>query len=957
MKRVNFCLGGFLSAGVLTAAVLADVLCQAAATEQTVQLPRSRYAWTYEEAREQLLLHPWDVYLQYVVWQLARQEGKKIELWQLTARREALRREVDLLALFSAAHAIQESLQMDTLVGERQFDPARLANPAENQVPIAEIHGPQVKSHPWEKMLAQQLTLGKKPDVSPLSLCVPADQYLVEFSSVNKMLEVLEALDRLGDHVFVQAVKSAQSQRSRQRIQQQLAVQTDPLTRPFYDLVVEQVAITGNDLYFREGTDITLLFLLKQPQVFQARMDSFLTAAEKSRPDAVRSIGQIEGISYTSITTPDRTVHVFSAYPKPNLHVRSNSKLALERVLRAIAGDPQMPRLGETAEFKYIRTLMQRGDPREDGFVYLSDPFIRRMIGPQVKLTEARRMICYNHLRMIGHAAMLYQTQYGKKPQSLQDLVDGGCAPAAFTSPRTKVETRTEAEQVFCCPCGGTYSLAPDGLTGVCSHHGRALEMVPCLDIPLERVTDQEADQYKRFVDEYDDYWRQFFDPIVLRIKVDKTQYRLETLILPLIDNSIYTGLARLLGGEPENLEPLPLPKRTIFSIAFRLDKKIFEQTKEDVLPWMLREILVLPRSGLEKPSTITAEDVRRFLMDGLGNQISLHICDAQPMFDFNTMEAFGLLLSEFRWQARNRSAADMLEFFPFGFLAAALNAPTYIALPVQKTEIVDEFLDKLDKLLAQLGRAGGGDFFFPAPDFYKTPLKGTQTPMRVFSIGIGPIKWRLYLARIGSGLYVASKPEILEDLLQLASGQMASSGNALAQGQTMGTVGAVGQRGPSQKTPGLLGAAPKTPTSDAPVAHGMVRIRPENWNQVLADFQLGWAESGRRACLNNLPMLSSAARALAALGQTPKPEEVLQMAQRLYGMYLYCPDGGRYEPLSDRPEVVCSVHGSAAAPRQAAAPAAGSALDALLKEFAGLTAELTFLEDGLHAVLTIRRK
>jgi len=889
---------------------------------------RSSWAWTYEEAYEQLRLNPGDVYLQYVVWQLARQGGERVDWWEIVPSRRGPQRQVDLLALFSAAHAIQESLQLDALEGRLVFDPAKLANPAENQVPISEIHRSEVKSHPWEKMLAQQLALGKKPDVSELSLCVPADQYLVEFSSLSKMLEVLDALDRLGDHVFVQAVKAAQSQRSRQRIQQQLAVQTDPLTRPFYDMVVEQAAITGNDLYFREGTDITLLFLLKQPEVFRSRMDAFLKAAEKSRPDAVRSTGQVQGVEYASITTPDRAIHVFSAYPKLNLHVRTNSKAALERVLRAIAGDPQIQRLGETAEFKYIRTLMPRGDAREDGFVYLPDPFIRRMIGPQIRLTEARRMICYNHLRMIGHAAMLYQTQYGKKPGALQDLVDGGCAPAGFTSPRATMDTRTGEHQIFCCPCGGTYSLAPDGLTGVCSHHGHALEMVPCLDIPLERVTKQEAELYERFVDEYDNYWRLYFDPIVLRIKVDKTQYRLETLILPLIDNSIYTGLARLLGGEPESLEPLPLPKRTIFSIAFQVNKKIFDEVKGNALPRMLQEILGFPRSGRGNPSPITAEEVRRFLMDGLGNQISLHMYDAQPMFDFNTMEAFGLLLGEAGWRGLTRMAADdMLEFLPVAFLACALNAPTYIALPVQNAQIVDEFLDKLDKLLAQSARAHGeGNWFISTPDFYKTPLKGTETPMRVFSLGIGPIKWRLYLARIGGGLYLASKPEILEDLVELASAQ--------------------------------ADPAKKTAPQDAPVAHGIVRVRPENWKQVLADFQLGWAESGRRACLNNLSMLSSAARALAAASKTtPKPDEVVRTAQRLYGRHFYCPDGGRFELLPDRAEVVCSVHGSPTAPRQAAAPAANSALGVLLKEFAGLTAELTFLEDGLHAVLTIRRK
>src|SRR5205823_14570947 len=105
----------------------------------------------------------------------------------------------------------------------------------------------------------------------------------------------------------------------------------------------------------------------------------------------------------------------------------------LRRVLEAVRGRAEdgkpVRRLGESAEFKYVRTLMPRGAKEEDGFVYLSDPFIRNLIGPQVKLTERRRLLCYNHLRMIGHAAHLYQTEHGKPPASLDDLVQAECLP------------------------------------------------------------------------------------------------------------------------------------------------------------------------------------------------------------------------------------------------------------------------------------------------------------------------------------------------------------------------------------------------------------------------------------------------------------------------------------------------------------------------------------------------
>jgi hypothetical protein len=154
------------------------------------------------------------------------------------------------------------------------------------------------------------------------------------------------------------------------------------------------------------------------------------------------------------------------------------------------------------------------------------------------------------------------------------------------------------------------------------------------------------------------------------------------------------------------------------------------------------------------------------------------------------------------------------------------------------------------------------------------------------------------------------------------------------------------------------LAAAAQQKTDGGPTAHAMVRVRPEHWKEVLPAFQLGWAESSRVACLNNLGPLSSVARAVSASGDGPvKPEQVHRQADELHAVHFFCPDGGQYVVSADGKQVTCSVHGSAAAPRQLAAPAKNSPMGRLIKDFGGLTAELTFLEDGLHAVVTIQRK
>jgi hypothetical protein len=524
------------------------------------------------KALAELTLNPRDTYLQYVALQLARRDDNLKDIstqveqlvfgntWQRQSNR---RNDVDLFNLMSGALALQESLQLESMLGapstrlsDRPIDEAR--------VPIEGLKVPEIKSHPWEKMLA-----GRKPAISPLAMFVPEDCYFAEFKSLNNLLDIMETSDLWGVHLFNQAAQEAHTQNIGQRLKQQLVLETNPLMKPIYDLVVEEVAVTGSDLYIREGSDVTLIFKLKQPELFKLRVDGFVTNAEKSWPNSKRSQSKYLNVEYGNLSTPDREINVYWASPKPDIHIRSNSLMALQRTIEAMqtgdAGGNKIRRLGELDEFSYIRTLMPRGDKNEGGFVYLSDPFIRKLVGPRLKLTEKHRLICYNHLRMIGHASLLYRTENGKVPDSLamNTLAKTPYAPGVF------------GKGELVCPDGGQYTLSPDGTFGICSHHGHAQYLVPCCEILVSSASKAEVQEYESFVEEYSRYWRTFFDPIALRIQATPQRYRMETLILPLIDNSIYTQMAASFGGTPAALDSAPVLKRSIFSVATHFNKEV----------------------------------------------------------------------------------------------------------------------------------------------------------------------------------------------------------------------------------------------------------------------------------------------------------------------------------------------------------------------------------------------
>ena len=337
----------------------------------------------------QALRNRHDPYLQFVALQLARNENKADEVaekfdegrrafsgfllpvYSGDPSRQDERQMPQLAGFFTGALAVHENLQLQTLRGA--------ALPAEappDQVAVSTLAGVTAEAHPWEKLLAAQLAAGKTPQVSPLTLAVPADQYFVLFRSPGKLLELADVGDLWGQHLLQGLTAPATGQPMVERLTAQVVLPTDRAARPLYDAAVGEVALTGNDLYFREGTDVTFLFALKQPEAFRLFTDAALAAAVKARPDAVRETAAYQGVAYTHVATPDRAIHLFAADPRPGLHVRSNSLTGLRCVLDAIAGrtaggQPGM-RLGETTEFKYIRTLMVRQATNTRGRIHLS---------------------------------------------------------------------------------------------------------------------------------------------------------------------------------------------------------------------------------------------------------------------------------------------------------------------------------------------------------------------------------------------------------------------------------------------------------------------------------------------------------------------------------------------------------------------------------------------------------
>jgi hypothetical protein len=310
--------------------------------------------------------------------------------------------------------------------------------------------------------------------------------------------------------------------------------------------------------------------------------------------------------------------------------------------------------------------------------------------------------------------------------------------------------------------------------------------------------------------------------------------------------------------------------------------------------------------------------DFHELLSKGLGDRVGLHVCDSDPTFDLQLTSILPEVFAG-RQGVGNIMGSDALWI---GMAAASLTSPVYIDVAVADAAIVDEFLIKLDEAVAVEARVRT-DFgwFALKKDFYTVAIG--ETKVRSFVLSLGPIKWRFFYARIGDNVYIASKLQTLEQL--------------------------------------VAGDADKPASRDVSGSptHAQVTIHRQHWNRIVPSVRLSWDEAARQACLDNIGPLTSAAR-VAAGSHHEEPEvsadEMVATASSIYGGVHRCPCGGHYVRSKDG-RTVCSVHGDAYQPQQPAPDAAkGGSLD-MLNSFSEIRVMLTFLEDGLHAVLEIDRQ
>jgi hypothetical protein len=407
--------------------------------------------------------------------------------------------------LFTGGRALSENLQLDRVLP--------MSGTNQNTVYLTNLTGITVKEMDWKGLIKDA-----KPDLDPLAGVIPADQHAIFFPSFQAMTLMIDEADANGTPVLQLLEPRAEDADCRTRYQKQLCVGLSEVSRLLGPQVIASVAFTGSDPYLRVGSDVAVLFEARNSELVKSFIAAQQKAAQSANPDAKTVGGDVAGVAYTGVVSPDRLISSYVASIS-NVVIVSNSRKQLENLVNVAKGTATA--LKTQDEYIFFRNRYARGDKSETAFIVLTDATIRRWCGAKWRIADSRRTRA---------AAVLSDLQAAH----LGELVSGKVSGQPL-SPRVNLSD------------AGEFQLTPAGVSS--STYGGLDFMTPIAELSLDKVSRAEADAYERWRESYQRNWRQYFDPIAIRFSITPGRLGAELTVMPLIAASDYREMIQFTSG------------------------------------------------------------------------------------------------------------------------------------------------------------------------------------------------------------------------------------------------------------------------------------------------------------------------------------------------------------------------------------------------------------------------
>ena len=556
----------------------------------------------------------------------------------LLGRRGEAPRQASYFDVMGGRAAIRETMQLELIT-----DPA-IGGAEERRVPLTSINPVDVRSHPFRRMLEDSSKPLRRVSLAEF---VPEERFFAWFRDIDALNHILdggaEQFMRFESSLAVKSVDYGLQDRYARR----LGIDTGMLDQINAMGAIDDFAIVAPDLFFIDGTDLTIV----------------ATLASRSMTRAVLGILGLdvpaEGVVRTHTTSEGSQVFWTT---HGDVLLLGTSKAEIDRML-ALDQRRDKGSLGNSSEFLYMQQqLTIEGDTQ--AYLYFSDPFIRRLVSPQVKIAQLRRMQARAEMEILAAGAMLYLLDGHRNVPGKQQLIDRGYAPRYL-------EDR---------------DFTIDGNLVVASEEfGTIADLKPLKPHDVLNASQRESRAYRRFVDDYSRYWRQFFDPIALRLdETGEGQFEIQSFILPLLDSNLYTEvrdalLTRETGHDLAIPSVSPAPS---MMLSMNVNDDLRVSLSQNLADMLVEYASVDPE-----------------IFDSIGSGIHLAVQDSTPIVALGGGDIWGAVSKE------------MLNLEGFGsflpFMASIATQPSTIMIELADPAKAREFLSDAVVRRAEVGGSG----------------------------------------------------------------------------------------------------------------------------------------------------------------------------------------------------------------------------------------------------------
>ncbi len=666
-----------------------------------------------------LRYYPQDTFFQYCLLQsFARYGVQPPTLPKAMPDKSAL--EADLYRVFTGSLAVQESLQHAALRNGSGVSDLTLH--------VSTLAPPNPRSPDYEKLLKEKKARESlQPKVHPAARLVPEDQYFLHFHSLDSLGELVDLMSQWGESLLRLATVRAQDHQGRAKLEDQLCLRWKSVSELFADGAIRGVSLTGADPFVLEGADMTLVFEVENAERFDEVAAAMLEASRTRHSAVVSREFNYRGHRVTAHYTNDRVVSSFVTRHEDCV-VYSTSHRAIRRVIDAAVG--LSPCLSAALDYQYVTTILPPSDDQNSGYLFASEAFIKRMVGPAFKISQKRRLQCFNNLVMLNNASLFYRLEHGSSPASLSELIEG-----RFVDPK-----------ILVCSHGGSYAFDAEHDMCSCSLHNRLRYLTPNIELSVLNISSEEAEEYERYKARYQQFWKKMFGPLAVRITVDRN-VTFETCVLPFASGNLFREIRQW-------VDKTPLPIGTAQIAPSVLTSTVMVPGRQKIGEFL--GMIPGVADVLKADPTLTD-------MQWLGDRVGLHFCDGEMILQIDPTELSATevpMIGQAPLQLQVMVSA----------LVAATSMPVYVTLDVENPEQAERLLDRLSRhvFLKESTVLPGIQTEF---DAYRLP-DYKEHAVYVFSGQLYALKIRLHAALVGNQLVAATKADILREVIDASTAE-----------------------------------------------------------------------------------------------------------------------------------------------------------------------------------------